>query len=88
MVCDPLSVIKNWGIFRHFLEKDRCGLAVQSIELIEYQEETQILNASVRVLQTLLLHLLVDSIEVLQVKNGVRLAGNGGNAYFYTPKKA
>ena len=71
MVCDPLSVIKNLGIFRHFLEKDRCGLAVQSIELIEYQEETQILNASERVLQTsLLLHLLVDSIEVLQVKNG------------------
>lgn len=71
MVCDPLSVIKDLGIFRHFLEKDRCGLAVQSIELIEYQEETQILNASVRVLQTLLLlHLLVDSIEALQVKNG------------------
>lgn len=71
MVCDPLSVIKNLGIFRHFLEKDRCGLAVQSIELIEYQEETQILNASERVLQTgLLLHLLVDSIEALQVKNG------------------
>ena len=70
MVCDPLSVIKNLGIFRHFLEKDRCGLAVQSIELIEYQEETQILNASERVLQTLLLlHLLVDSIEALQVKN-------------------
>ena len=71
MVCDPLSVIKNLGIFRHFLEKDRCGLAVQSIELIEYQEETQILNASERVLQTLLLlHLHVDSIEALQVKNG------------------
>ena len=71
MVCDPLSVIQNLGIFRHFLEKDRCGLAVQSIELIEYQEETQILNASERVLQTLLLlHLLVDSIEALQVKNG------------------
>ena len=70
MVCDPLSVIKNLGIFRHFPEKDRCGLAVQSIELIEYQEETQIRNASERVLQTLLLlHLLVDSIEALQVKN-------------------
>ena len=69
-MCDPLSVIKNLGIFRHFLEKVRCGLAVQSIELIEYQEETQILNASERVLQTLLLlHLLVDSIEALQVKN-------------------
>lgn len=70
MVCDPLSVIKKLGIFRHFLEKDRCGLAVQSIELIEYQEETQIFNASERVLQTLLLlHLLVDSIGALQVKN-------------------
>ena len=71
MVCDPLSVIKNLGIFRHFLEKDRYDLAVQSIELIEYQEETQSLNASESVLQTLLLlHLLVDSIEALQVKNG------------------
>ena len=54
---------QRFGDFPTFSKKDRCGLAVQSIELIEYQEETQSLNASESVLQTLLLlHLLVDSI--------------------------